>query len=104
MPIRHFVSGHAARIGLLLGIGCVTLGAATGPDREPFVDSATGGLPVAICSAPATLPANLGEWSEGAKLFTGLGAFHRKTSTKSAVAQAYFDQGMRYLWAFNHDE
>ncbi len=30
--------------------------------------------------------------------------FHRAASTRSPQAQAYFDQGMRLLWAFNHDE
>jgi hypothetical protein len=30
--------------------------------------------------------------------------FHRAVSTSQKSAQAYFDQGMRFLWAFNHDE
>jgi len=50
------------------------------------------------------LPTNLSEWAEGAQLFAGLGTFHREVSTGSKEAQAYFDQGMRFLWAFNHDE
>jgi len=37
-------------------------------------------------------------------LFDGLGDFHRKATTSSAQAQKFFDQGMRFLWAFNHDE
>jgi tetratricopeptide (TPR) repeat protein len=37
-------------------------------------------------------------------LFDGLGDFHRKATTSSAEAQKFFDQGMRFLWAFNHDE
>jgi tetratricopeptide (TPR) repeat protein len=37
-------------------------------------------------------------------LFDGLGSFHRKITTRSPLAQKYFDQGMRFLWAFNHDE
>ena len=37
-------------------------------------------------------------------MFGGLGDFHRPVSTNSPAAQAYFDQGMRFLWAFNHDE
>src|SRR5262249_6707887 len=44
------------------------------------------------------------DWAKGAKLFTNLGTFHRKITTSSPEAQQYFDQGMRYLWAFNHDE
>jgi len=34
----------------------------------------------------------------------GLGTLHWKVSTKNAQAQAYFDQGMRYLYAFNHEQ
>jgi len=51
-------------------------------------------------SAPVTLAG----WAKGAQLFDGLGSFHRKITTRSALAQKYFDQGMRFIWAFNHDE
>ena len=50
------------------------------------------------------LPASVAQWAQGAQLFSGLGDFHRRVSTSSDEAQAYFDQGMRLLWAFNHDE
>lgn len=53
--------------------------------------------------APAT-PETLAGWAHGAQLFDGLGTFHRKITTRSALAQKYFDQGMRLTWAFNHDE
>ncbi|MFL6843660.1 MAG: hypothetical protein ACJ8ER_02125 [Allosphingosinicella sp.] len=46
----------------------------------------------------------LADWARGAQLFDGLGTFHRAVTTGSPQAQAYFDQGMRFLWAFNHDE
>ena len=49
-------------------------------------------------------PATLADWARGAKLFGGLGTFHRTVTTSSTEAQQYFDQGMRFLWAFNHDE
>ena len=49
-------------------------------------------------------PTTLADWSKGARLYDGLGTFHRKISTRSPDAQRYFDQGMRFLWAFNHDE
>ena len=38
------------------------------------------------------------------KLEKGLGNLHRPVSTKNALAQQYFDQGMRYLYAFNHEQ
>src|SRR5437763_382454 len=34
----------------------------------------------------------------------GLGTLHWKVSTRDAGAQAYFDQGMRYVYAFNHEQ
>ena len=49
-------------------------------------------------------PKSLADWSKGARLYDGLGAYHRKISTRSRAVQRYFDQGMRFLWAFNHDE
>jgi len=49
-------------------------------------------------------PDTLAGWAKGARLFDGLGTFHRKITTRSALAQKYFDQGMRFVWAFNHDE
>ena len=62
----------------------------------------------ALCTTkptgPGGLPLSLAQWAEGARLFGALGDFHRRVSTNSPEAQAYFDQGMRFLWAFNHDE
>ena len=49
-------------------------------------------------------PQTLADWAHGAQLFPDLGTFHRDAGTKVPAAQAYFDQGMRLLWAFNHDE
>lgn len=49
-------------------------------------------------------PQSVAQWANGAKLFDNLGSFHRKVTTASPEAQKYFDQGMRLLWAFNHDE
>src|SRR5262245_4549933 len=44
--------------------------------------------------------------SESTKVpqFEGLGAYGRKVTTSSADAQRYFDQGLAFLYAFNHDE
>jgi tetratricopeptide (TPR) repeat protein len=52
----------------------------------------------------ARIPQTIAEWARGAMLFDGLGDFHRRATTSSAEAQKFFDQGMRFLWAFNHDE
>lgn len=37
-------------------------------------------------------------------LDNGLGDVHHPVTTKSAEAQKFFDQGLAYLYAFNHDE
>lgn len=37
-------------------------------------------------------------------LYTGLGTAHHTVTTRSPVAQKYFDQGLRLCYAFNHDE
>ena len=50
------------------------------------------------------VPATVADWARGARLFEGLGDFHRGVTTSSPLAQQYFDQGMRFVWAFNHDE
>ena len=42
--------------------------------------------------------------SKPAMLMTGLGNWHHPVSTKNTQAQAFFDQGLRLIYAFNHDE
>ena len=37
-------------------------------------------------------------------LFNDLGSYHRAISTKNPSAQKYFDQGLRLVYGFNHDE
>src|SRR5467141_3411648 len=37
-------------------------------------------------------------------MMTGLGDLHHPVSTKNAQAQEFFDQGLRLIFAFNHDE
>src|SRR4051794_10171950 len=69
--------------------------AQTGTGSSGICVTRAGGAPV---------PATMAQWAEGAQIFGGLGSFHRPVTTASPEAQAYFDQGMRYLWAFNHDE
>lgn len=74
---------------LLLGVTGVALADSAAPDPGQVMPGA---------------PASVAQWSQGAQLFAGLGDFHRAITTTSPVAQQYFDQGMRLLWAFNHDE
>jgi tetratricopeptide (TPR) repeat protein len=37
-------------------------------------------------------------------VFDDLGRHHHPVTTRSPEAQRYFDQGLRLVWAFNHDE
>jgi hypothetical protein len=37
-------------------------------------------------------------------LMAGYGTWHHPVTTKNAQAQAFFDQGLRQIYAFNHDE
>ena len=37
-------------------------------------------------------------------LVTGLGNLHHPVSTHNPQAQQFFDQGLRFIYAFNHDE
>jgi len=39
-----------------------------------------------------------------ATLMNGLGTLHHPVSTKNPQAQQFFDQGLRLIYAFNHDE
>ena len=44
------------------------------------------------------------EATKPATIMTGLGDLHHPVSTKDAKAQVFFDQGLRLIFAFNHDE
>lgn len=69
-----------------------------------IVPAAPAAAQAADSHAPPAAPDSLAGWAKGAQLFNGLGTFHRKVTTRSPLAQKYFDQGMRFIWAFNHDE
>jgi len=50
-------------------------------------------------SQPTTVAA-----AAGTPLYDNLGSLHYAITTKSPVAQKYFDQGLRLTYGFNHDE
>src|SRR5947209_13588727 len=39
-----------------------------------------------------------------ASLVAGMGSLHHPVSTKNAEAQKFFNQGLSFVYAFNHDE
>jgi tetratricopeptide (TPR) repeat protein len=62
-----------------------------------------------VLAAALCVPASAQEHAAAAKnktatLMTGLGDWRHPVSTKNAQAQAFFDQGLRLIYAFNHDE
>jgi tetratricopeptide (TPR) repeat protein len=54
--------------------------------------------------APRAQGSRLAPLAEGAILFDNLGSYHFPVTTRSKEAQAYFDQGLRFVYGFNHDE
>jgi len=64
-------------------------------------------LLVMLCSALALTQEHAAHSAPAAKpatLMTGLGNLHHPVSTKNQQAQQFFDQGLRLIYAFNHDE
>jgi hypothetical protein len=60
---------------------------------------------LACCVAPAIAQHQHGSRATKAlELHPGLGNYHHPISTKNPEAQTYFDQGLRLLYGFNHDE
>jgi tetratricopeptide (TPR) repeat protein len=72
------------------------------PEPEPVVE-ATPEPPPEIAPAP-TPGMTLASIAQGAVLLENLGTLHREVTTESPEAQAFFDQGLRLMYGFNHDE
>ncbi len=99
--------GLLAQLGALSAV--TVFGACSpAPSTPPASAVSSGGPQVTAASSAAMVmpaaPATLDDWARGAQLFDDLGSYHRKISSRSVEAQQFFDQGMRLLWAFNHDE
>ncbi len=71
-------------------------------------DAQTMPMPAAASSPSAPSAAAASPSTEAAAspepLFKGLGHLHHPVTTKSPEAQRYFDQGLTFVYAFNHDE
>ncbi len=55
-------------------------------------------------AAVAQHPDHAAPPAKPASLVSGIGDLHHPVSTTNAEAQQFFDQGLRYIYAFNHDE
>jgi tetratricopeptide (TPR) repeat protein len=60
--------------------------------------------PTSQSSAAPSPGQTLAQWAEGAQLLDNLGNYSRTITTASGEAQIYFNQGLRLIYAFNHDE
>jgi tetratricopeptide (TPR) repeat protein len=65
---------------------------------------AVAALAVALCAPALGQEHAVSPKSKSATLMTGFGDWHHPVSTENAQAQAFFDQGLRLIYAFNHDE
>jgi len=66
-------------------------------------------LAVVLCAALCCLGVSAQDHAYEASshpvtLVTGLGDLHHPVSTRNPEAQKFFDQGLRFIYAFNHDE
>ena len=52
----------------------------------------------------APVEAGTTDQAEAPRLFDNLGSLHHAITTSSDRAQQYFDQGLRFIYAFNHEE
>src|SRR5688572_25149528 len=73
------------------------------------VGGCAGSTPKATTAATkpasdAPVPASVLGWAKGALVLPDLGTLQRTVTTSSKEAQAYFDQGLRLTYGFNHDE
>src|SRR4051794_1255041 len=79
------------------------------PPRAATVVLLSAVLPLitAACQSPGAGPHNHSTTAPvqaPVKLVEGLGPVHHSVSTVTPDAQKFFDQGLAYLYAFNHNE
>ena len=61
-------------------------------------------LSLALCLSAAAQEHAMHSQAKPATLMTGLGNLHHPVSTSNPQAQKFFDQGLRLIYCFNHDE
>src|SRR6059058_2190499 len=57
-----------------------------------------------LCAVTVAQQHTMSPASHPATLMSGYGDLHHPVSTENARAQQFFDQGLRQIYAFNHDE
>lgn len=61
-------------------------------------------LAFAVCLVVSSVAQAKEKRSSSARLIAGLGEVHHAVSTKNLQAQRFFDQGLKFVYGFNHDE
>lgn len=61
-------------------------------------------LAMLLCSLVLAQDHPMHDQSQPVTIMTGLGDLHHPVSTNNPEAQNFFDQGLRLIYAFNHDE
>src|SRR5688572_30498844 len=61
-------------------------------------------LAVPLFAASCTRPSEIPKPAESVPLFDDLGTHHHQVTTSNEMAAKYFDQGLRLVYGFNHDE
>src|SRR3954466_13251137 len=71
-------------------------------DQMRFLASVLCGFLLGLGAAAQNHSAHM--QAHAVTLVNGLGDLHHPVSTHNAQAQQFFDQGLRFIYAFNHDE
>src|SRR5215470_970526 len=61
-------------------------------------------IAVLLCGVAAAQEHSAHNQPKPATLVSGIGDLHHPVSTSNPEAQKFFDQGLRFIYAFNHDE
>ena len=91
-------------VGLLACGGAEKAPKSTGPGMDVDQGEAKAGGEHGHGQEPAMPALRLDQIVEGAALMPDLGTHTRTITTSSKEAQAYYDQGLRLVYGFNHDE
>ena len=86
------MADRTCRLASLLMLGVAVAAACRGGGTQESAGASRSSRPDAAPAPPA------------AKLFADLGRFHRPVTTSNAQAQQFFDQGLLFCFAFNHEE
>lgn len=100
------MKSRAAISALMLFASAIVSGSAMAGDTPSVAmpGGDMGGMVMKMTLPPVPLMAEQADDKRGAPLFDGYGDHHHPIMTSNPKTQAYFDQGVRMLFAFNHPE